>query len=125
VGGKLPTMGDRLWPVVRVRYEAVKLPLDTEIGDPANRRDASTAGPHSPPRQLQGLPMGQPALRSVQISVCSEISKASAAAMKPQTAAPLFAALGDATRLQVLLRLSQGGPGSARGYEQLRASLRA
>jgi len=27
-------------------------------------------------------------------------------------AAPLFAALGDATRLQVLMRLSSGGPGS-------------
>ena len=32
--------------------------------------------------------------------------------VKAQAAAPLFAALGDATRLEVLLRLSQKGPGS-------------
>lgn len=32
--------------------------------------------------------------------------------MSPAKAAPLFAALGDTTRLQLLARLSSGGPGS-------------
>lgn len=32
--------------------------------------------------------------------------------MSPDSAAPLFAALGDETRLRLLVRLSSGGPGS-------------
>jgi DNA-binding transcriptional ArsR family regulator len=41
------------------------------------------------------------------------MSKASAAAGPPvRDAAPLFAALGDETRLRLLIRLSSGGPGS-------------
>ena len=36
----------------------------------------------------------------------------SAAAPTVRTAAPLFAALGDATRLRILTRLAHGGPGS-------------
>jgi DNA-binding transcriptional ArsR family regulator len=41
------------------------------------------------------------------------MSRASGAAVpKARTAAPLFAALGDETRLQLLLRLSSGGPES-------------
>lgn len=39
------------------------------------------------------------------------MSRASAAA-RVQDAAPLFAALGDETRLRLLFRLSSGGPGS-------------
>jgi DNA-binding transcriptional ArsR family regulator len=41
------------------------------------------------------------------------MSRASAAAGPPvRDAAPLFAALGDETRLRLLIRLSSGGPGS-------------
>lgn len=41
------------------------------------------------------------------------MSKASgAAAVRVRDAAPLFAALGDTTRLELLVRLSSGGPGS-------------
>ena len=41
------------------------------------------------------------------------MSKASAVAGPPvRDAAPLFAALGDETRLRLLIRLSSGGPGS-------------
>lgn len=41
------------------------------------------------------------------------MSRASAAASPPvRDAAPLFAALGDETRLRLLIRLSSGGPGS-------------
>lgn len=41
------------------------------------------------------------------------MSRASATpAREVRTAAPLFAALGDATRLQLVLRLSSGGPES-------------
>ena len=40
------------------------------------------------------------------------MSKASAAARRVMDAAPLFAALGDETRLRLIHRLSSGGPGS-------------
>lgn len=41
------------------------------------------------------------------------MSRASAASGPPvRDAAPLFAALGDETRLRLLIRLSSGGPGS-------------
>jgi len=40
------------------------------------------------------------------------MSTARLASLDPQVAAPLFAALGDSTRLDLLLRLSQQGPGS-------------
>lgn len=41
------------------------------------------------------------------------MSKGSAAAsLRVKDAAPLFAALGDETRLKLVLRLSSGGPGS-------------
>lgn len=40
------------------------------------------------------------------------MSKASAPATQVRDAAPLFAALGDETRLRLLGRLSAGGPGS-------------
>ena len=40
------------------------------------------------------------------------MSQASAARSRVRDAAPLFAALGDETRLHLLFRLSSGGPGS-------------
>jgi DNA-binding transcriptional ArsR family regulator len=40
------------------------------------------------------------------------MSHASAGAIQVRVAAPLFAALGDETRLRLLGRLSSGGPGS-------------
>jgi DNA-binding transcriptional ArsR family regulator len=40
------------------------------------------------------------------------MSRASATAPRARAAAPLFAALGDETRLQLLLRLSSSGPES-------------
>ena len=40
------------------------------------------------------------------------MSRASATAPRARVAAPLFAALGDETRLQLLLRLSSSGPES-------------
>ena len=40
------------------------------------------------------------------------MSRASGSALRARDAAPLFAALGDETRLGLLIRLSSGGPGS-------------
>jgi DNA-binding transcriptional ArsR family regulator len=40
------------------------------------------------------------------------MSRASAASADPAAAAPIFAALGDATRLSLVARLSAGGPQS-------------
>ena len=40
------------------------------------------------------------------------MSRASGGAANVRDAAPLFAALGDETRLRLLMRLSSGGPGS-------------
>ena len=42
----------------------------------------------------------------------SRASSSGAAAPPVRDAAPLFAALGDETRLRLLIRLSSGGPGS-------------
>ncbi|CAN5890905.1 metalloregulator ArsR/SmtB family transcription factor [soil metagenome] len=40
------------------------------------------------------------------------MSRSSAIATRVRDAAPLFAALGDETRLRLIVRLSSGGPGS-------------